>query len=342
METMMRFAYTRSTQRRSDPRLAGHGFAGRTMMRSIFLVLLVATATLVIPQAAHAGDPGSAGLLFLRTGLDARSAGMGETGAASATDASAVYWNPALLASAPGSQIGLQHMEMYDLFRMEALYASHATPHGTFGLMLTGFYSDEVERTELDRVGEVLGTFQPYDLVGGLSWGRLFGSVMIGITGKVIYERIDAYSGTTWAMDLGIAHDTQIDGLRIGAALQNLGGDITLNEQATALPRTVRIGALWNPRFDGARWAERLHLNADFLSPNDGEARLHSGLEVEIERRFVVRGGYRAGYDTWGETFGAGFRNDLLAVDYAWQGNANDFDPTHRISLRFNFPHEMP
>jgi len=310
------------------------------MMRAIILMLFAVCS--VLPVAANAGDPGSAGLLFLRTGVDARSAGMGETGVSSATDASAVYWNPALLATATGTQVGLQHMEMYDLFRMESAYASHETPHGTFGLMLTGFYSDEIERTELDRVGEVLGTFQPYDLVGGVSWGRLFGTVMVGITGKAIYERIDAYSGTTWALDLGIAHDTKIDGLRIGAALQNLGGDITLNEQATALPRTVRVGGLWNPRLESARWAERVHLSAEFLSPNDGQSRVHGGMEVEIERRFVLRGGYRAGYDTWGETFGAGFRNELLAVDYAWQGNANDFDPTHRISLRFNFPHEQP
>jgi hypothetical protein len=206
-------------------------------------------------------------------------------------------------------------------------------------LLLSGFYSDEVQRTELDRVGEVLGTFQPYDLVGGLAWGRAFGTVMIGITGKAIYERIDAYSGTAFAVDLGIAHDTQIDGLRIAAALQNLGTELKLDEESTSLPRTVRAGAQWNPRFDGARWAERLLFNAEFLSPNDGDPKLHGGLELELERRFVIRGGYRAGYDTWGETFGAGFRNQHLAVDYAWQANDNDFDPTHRISLRFNFPH---
>jgi hypothetical protein len=311
------------------------------MHRSVLLILVL-VALVVSAPVALAGDPGSAGLLFLRTGLDARSAGMGETGVAAASDASAVYWNPAMLARASGTQIGLQHMEMYDLFRMESAYATHATEYGTFGLMLTGFYSDEVERTELDRVGEVLGTFQPYDLVGGVSWGRLFGTVMVGVTGKVIYERIDAYSGTTWAVDLGIAHDTKIDGLRLGAAIQNLGGDITLDEQSTALPQVLRVGGVWNPRFDSARWAERLHLSTDFLAPNDGDARLHGGLEVEIERRFVLRGGYRAGYDTWGETFGAGFRNDLLALDYAFQGNQNDFDPTHRISLRFSFPHGTP
>jgi hypothetical protein len=139
---------------------------------------------------------------------------------------------------------------MYDLFRMESVYTSHATPYGNFGLLLTGFYSDEVERTELDRVG-----------------------------------------------------------------------------------------GLWNPRFESARWAQRLHLAGDFVQPNDGSARLHTGLEVEIERRFVLRGGYRANYDTWGQTYGAGFRTELLAVDYAYQVNDNDFDPTHRISLRFSFPH---
>ena len=54
-------------------------------------------------------------------------------------NASAVYWNPALLAQAPGTQVGLQHMEMYDLFRMEAVYASHATPYGNFGVLVRAF-----------------------------------------------------------------------------------------------------------------------------------------------------------------------------------------------------------
>lgn len=308
-----------------------------TLILSLSLILLGTLAPL-----AQAGEPGSAGLLFLRSGIDGRSAGMGETGVASAVDASAVYWNPALLARARGSQIGLQHMEMYELFRMESFYASHATPYGSFGLLLTGFYSDQVERTEVDRVGEILGTFQPYDLVGGVAWGNVFGSVMVGLTGKVIYERIDAYSGTAFAVDLGIAHDTRIDGLRLAAVLQNLGTDLTLNEEATALPQIFRAGVLWNPRLESARWARRILLSGEFLAPNDGDAKVHGGLEFELERRFLVRGGYRAGYDTWGETFGAGFRNGLLAVDYAWQANSNDFEPTHRISLRFEFPHPAP
>ena len=306
----------------------------RPMTLILFLLLLVA-----LTPSAQAGDVGSAGLLFLRSGIDGRSAGMGETGVASAADASAVYWNPALLAHAEGSQIGLQHMEMYSLFRMESFYASHATPYGNFGLLLTGFYSDAIDRTETDRVGEILGTFQPYDLVGGLAWGKAFGTVMLGLTGKVVYERIDAYSGTAFAVDLGIAHDTLIEGLRIAAALQNLGTDLTLNEQATALPRIFRAGLLWNPRFESARWAQRFRLNGELLAPNDGKPKIHGGLEIELERRFVIRGGYRAGYDTWGETFGAGFRNERLAVDYAWQANSNDFEPTHRISIRFDFPH---
>lgn len=310
-------------------------------MRCLILLVLCLAPTLVAGSAL-AGDPGSAGMLYLRSGVDARSAGMGETGVAGATDASAVYWNPALLAHAEGTQVGLQHMEMYNLFRMESVYASHATPYGNFGVLLTGFYSDEVERTELDRVGEVLGTFKPYDLVGGLAWGKAFGTVMFGVTAKAIYERIDAYAGTAFALDLGIAHDSAIEGLRLAAALQHVGSDLTLDEQPTALPTVARAGVLWNPNFDSAAWARRFDLSAEFLAPNDGGAKLHSGVEFEIERRFVIRGGYRAGYDTLGETFGAGFRNEHLAVDYAWQGNQNDFEATHRFSIRFDFEHMTP
>lgn len=300
--------------------------------------VLVFVCALLVAAPVGAADPGDAGLLWLRLGIGGRSGAMGETGVATATDVNAVHWNPANLTAAEGTQVGLQHTEYFgSLFRQEALTLSHDTAYGSFGLLLSGFYSEDVERTELDRTGVALGTFRPYDVVAGLGYAIDVREVSLGITTKFLYGRIDAYSGSTFAVDLGIAHDTTIEGLRLAAVVQNLGPALTLEEADTTLPRTIRAGFSYRPTFEGAALLDRTLWAAEIVSPNDGNSRLHAGLEVEIHESFVLRGGHRFNYDTWGPTFGAGFSRGSLHVDYAFMDNGNDFDTTHRISLRLAY-----
>ena len=300
---------------------------------------LVIVLALLMAVPASAGKPGDAGLLWLRLGIGGRSGGMGETGVAALTDANAVYWNPANLTAARGTQIGLQHTEYFgSLFRQEALTLSHNTQYGSFGLILSGFYSEDIERTELDQTGVALGTFRPYDVVGGIAYAFDFRNVSLGATTKFLYERIDAHAGSTFAIDLGIAADAPLEGLRMAAVIQNLGPELTLNEEATLLPRTVRAGVAYRPAFEQARLLANTLWAAEIVTPNDGNGRLHAGLEVRVHESFVVRGGHRFNYDTWGSTFGAGFSRGPLFVDYAFMANDNDFDTTHRVSRRLASP----
>jgi hypothetical protein len=68
--------------------------------------------------------------------------------------------------------------------------------------------------------------------------------------------------------------------------------------------------------------------------PNDGNSRLHAGAEIRLHEMLALRAGHRFSYDTWGSTFGAGFRKGSLQVDYAYMANREDtFDATHRFSL---------
>lgn len=299
---------------------------------------LFCVLTLLLAGGAAAAEPGDSGLLWLRLGIGARSGGMGETGVASATDANAVYWNPANLTSAPGTQIGLQHTEYFgSLFRQEALTLSHSTPYGTVGLIFSGFYSEDIDRTELEQTGVTLGTFRPYDVVGGVAYAFDFREVSVGVTTKFLYERIDAYAGSTFALDLGIAADAPLEGLRMAAVVQNLGPALTLDQEEIELPRTVRFGAAYRPIFERARALENTLWVAEIVTPNDGNGRLHAGVELRVHELFVVRGGHRFAYDTWGTTFGAGFSRGPLFVDYAFMANDNDFDTTHRISLRLAY-----
>ena len=67
--------------------------------------------------------------------------------------------------------------------------------------------------------------------------------------------------------------------------------------------------------------------------PNDGDAKQHLGLEYGYEDMLFLRGGYKAGYDSQGATFGLGVQYRKFTVDYAVLLVSNDLGDSHRISL---------
>ncbi len=304
----------------------------RSHLMALLVILLLAAAA-----PATAGDPGDAGFLSLRMGVGARNGAMGDIGVAESNDATAMYYNPANLVYGDGTQMTLQHLEHFGLFRQEAMVLSHRLPKGTIGLSFSGFYSDPLERTTIDRVGVSQGEFQPYQLAVGLGYAYPFSSFSIGIVGKFLYERIDAYGASGLALDLGITHRSKLAGLTLAAAVANLGGQMTLKEEPYDLPLTVRLGASYTPQLEGESFAENLTVATDFLFPNDGNGRIHLGSELRLHQNFAMRVGYRFNYDTYGLTAGAGFRMGLLSVDYAFMDNANELDDNHRFSLSFDF-----
>jgi hypothetical protein len=302
--------------------------------------LCIALALTLLPLTelpANAGDPGSAGMLWLRLGVGARSGGMGETGVAEASDATAMYWNPANMVHSEGTQVTVQHLEHFGLFRKESAAVTHNTPHGTVGLLFSGFYSETLDRTTLDRVGVPQGTFRPYDLMVGLGYGHAFRDISVGITAKFLYERIDAYDATGLAVDLGLNHRSKIEGLTLAAAIQNFGDKMTLKEEPFDLPVTLRLGASYTPHLEGDSFLEIFTGAPEIVAPNDGNGRFHAGLEARIHELFALRAGHRFNYDTYGVTAGAGFKRNNLSVDYAFMHNENDFEHNHRFSVSFAF-----
>jgi hypothetical protein len=301
------------------------------------LALAAAAALVLPPVSALAGDPGSAGLLSLRLGMGARAGAMGDTGVAGATDATAAYWNPANLVNAKGTQVSLQHLEYFQDFRQESFAVSHNTPAGALGLSFSGFYSDFIPRYDEEPVGVQRGSFRPYDIAVGLGYAYDFKDVSVGIVGKFLYQRIDVYDGSGVAVDLGISHRSQIPGLTLAACLQNYGRKMKLNQEEFDLPVTLRLGASYAGQSSAPAFLRRLTLAGEVVVPNDGNARLHAGAELRLHEAFALRAGNRFAYDTLGATFGAGFHRGIFDVDYAYLVNKNDFQDTHRFSVRMAF-----
>jgi len=302
---------------------------GGTLLAALLLVVVLA-------PAVRAANPGEAGLLSLRIGVGGREAGMGESGVASSRGAAAVYWNPANNVFADfETDLVLQHHRYLGLFNQEAVMVAHKMGQGVLGFMFTGFYSDTIDRRGEDNTGIVEGTFKPYDVAFGVSYAHPLGeSFGVGLNAKMIYEKIDIDSDTGVAFDLFVTHKAVIEGLMFAASATNLGGQMNLKDEPFDLPTAVRVGAAWTPTAGSGK----LTVAGDVLFPNDTNEKAHVGAEYRLLPEFALRLGTRINYDNQGLTAGAGFRNGVLGVDYAYgESTVDGFDPGHKFSLNLNW-----
>jgi hypothetical protein len=307
----------------------------RKTLIAVTLLPAVLALALAGPGPVLAGSPGEAGMLSLRLGVGAREAGMGESGVAASSGASAVYWNPANNVFADfETAVVLQHHRYLGLFNQEAAAVAHRVGKGVVGVMFTGFYSDAIDRYSDEPVGRPEGTFKPYDIALGASYAHPLGDAFgVSATVKMVYERIDLYSASGLAFDLGVTHKAVIEGLIFAAAVTNLGGRLQLKDEPFDLPRTVRVGAAWAPpTFAGGK----LTVTGDVVMPRDGTEKAHVGAEYRMLPEFTLRAGSRINYETQGLTAGAGFRTGRLGIDYAYSDwTTEGFDDGHKFSLGF-------
>jgi hypothetical protein len=291
---------------------------------------------MVAPTAAQAGSPGDAGVPFLRFGVGARAAGMGEAYAAVAEDASSVFFNPGAMPAVLGTHITLAHNEYFLSLRFEQAAITHETKWGTFGFMFTGLYMDDMDRYDDIESSMPLGQFGAYDVAAALAYGRyIVPNVAVGISVKTIYERIDELSATGFAFDAGIYHVSRIPGVKLAATVANLGPPMKYEVEEFALPRNARIGASYER--DVASIDGRVLVTADALFPNDGDVRTHFGGEYSYRRMASLRLGYKAGYESQDLTFGFGVLYRDVAFDYAFLPVSNDLGDSHRFGLGFSF-----
>jgi len=297
------------------------------------LLVLFALAIAFAP-GARAGNPGDVGLLSLRMGIGAREAAMGETGVASSSGASAVYWNPANNVFADfETGLVLQHHRYLGLFNHESAALAHKVGNGVLGFLFMGFYSDSIDRYGSEPVGIPEGTFKPYDVAFAVSYAHPLGdSFAAAVNAKFIYEKIDIYSDVGFAFDFFLTHKSLIEGLMFAASATNVGSQMNLKDEPFDLPTAFRIGAAWTPVGDFLQ--EKLTLAGDVVIPNDTKEKAHVGAELNLIPEFSLRIGTRINYENQGLTAGAGFRAGVLGVDYAYEeSTVEGFDDGHKFSL---------
>lgn len=297
---------------------------------------LVCALILLAPASAGAGDPGSAGALFLRIGLGARASAMGEAYIGVAEDASAVYWNPGAMAAVLGTNVTLVHVEYFETIRLEQAAVTHETAWGTLGFMFTGLFVDDMARYDDVASAVELGRFGAHDVAIAAAFARyIVPNVAVGVSVKPVYQRIDELSATGFAVDAGIYHTARIRGVKLAAVAGNLGAPMKFDAEEFALPRYVKVGASWEREVTAIEG--RVLVTFDAMFPNDDDGRQHIGAEYSYRRMLALRAGYKGGYDSQGATFGFGVNYREMSLDYAFLPIRNDLGNNHRFGIGFSF-----
>ncbi len=131
---------------------------------------------------------------FLQIEPDSRAAGMGNSGVALADNASAVFWNPAGLASQRGAEVSLTHSNWLPAITSDLFYEYLAGKYhwegvGTFGGNITFFNLGEQEYR--DDQNNPLGNFRSYELATGVSYGRqVTRGLALGTGARFIYSNL--------------------------------------------------------------------------------------------------------------------------------------------------------
>lgn len=334
--------------------------------RLVRAALLLALAVCFVAPAHAQTKTGTASAEFLNIPVGARATAMGGAFGATASDGTAIYWNPAGLTSVDGSRLTVEHAAW--LVGIDFNFATFTLPtsFGTVGVGLTTFLTEEMEETTVEEQFGTGRTFTAGSYAVSLAFARdLTDRFTIGTTLKVVNERIDDASANGIALDIGTMFTTPFRGIRLGASIANFGtkmriggplvpvdideGQAGNNESVTAtlstdgfdMPLMMRVG-LATEVYQQA--GTRVTLAVDALSPSAGGQYLNLGAEVGVLNDLVlVRGGYQELFldgSPRSFTLGGGLRYRFgtldLGADYAYEA-FEFFNGVNRFTVALGF-----
>ncbi len=327
----------------------------KTFVLTAVLVLIAVLSSTGFAQKKVA----QAGLTFLKVGVGARAAAMGESYTAVANDANSIFWNPAGLTSIEDHEIALSYTDwIADLKHQSMAGAWHFENIGTFAVSLVYMdYGEPINytrRNDSETGFEIGSTFSPLEYVAGIGYSRQFtDKFSMGVHIKYAYQGLGVSTVTSGteskdvsnevsalAVDFGTMYLTGIKDLRFAVSISNFSKDLKYQEEAFQLPLTFRMGlamSVWNVE------NQSISLSVDAIHPRDFSEQVHSGVEYWYNDLFALRGGYKYNNDAKGLTFGAGLNYQIsesagtLVIDYAYSAFSDIFGAVNRFSLGYKF-----
>lgn len=309
-------------------------------------VLAIAPAVLIRPaQSAEIFEKvGTFDGQFLKIGIGARAAGMGGAFVAVADDPSAVFWNPAGLArlDEDKTSVMVNHIEWpaaVNIDQATLVFHLKALPGAIAVHARSLSVADEPVRDSFrpDGTGEF---FDAGYTSFGLTYARSFtDKFSAGASLNLVRLGLADFSQQTITFDLGTLYDVGVAGMKIGFAIQNIGGQVKFIDREARVPTVFRVGTSAEIIKSNSN---RLIASFEFSHPPDNSERLNGGMEYGFKDFLFLRGGYNFNYDSEGIAGGAGVKFPVAPLktdatfDYAYT-DMKTLGAGHRMSLNIRF-----
>lgn len=319
-------------------------------------ICLFAALCLAVTAEAQMKKVAQSKMQFLKLGIGARAAGMGDAFIAISGDPNAIFYNPAGCAGVQGVALALnQNNWIVDIDHKSGVLTYNT---GRYGVLIADYIAVDygtMERTVVDAHAwegyQSQGTFSASEYAVGLGYA-------IGITdrfslgGQMKYAYQDLAASQVWqylrtefentrqvknetdvvAYDFGTYYNSGYKNIRIGMSVQNFANK--------PIPLTFRFGVAMdvNQLLIPDHPQHVLTLAVDALHPKDYSERLHFGLEYVYNNLFSLRGGYKLNYDEESYSGGVGIRTAVQGLQFEFNYAATDFGVfglVNRFSLNF-------
>lgn len=273
------------------------------------------------------------------------SAAVAADGTAVLSGLDALSANPAGLAESP-RQWNATYRQLPLSTRLAA--TSVAMPLGrsrwTGAVSYSALTSEGLEKR--DAAGSRGGEFKQEDQSAGIHCGGAVGigsgSLDLGASVKFLSSRIDRYSGSGLAFDVGVRTRLSHIPLTLSAAFLNGGQGPQLKDERSPLPTSVGLSASYHP-------SRALCVFGGATHQSTGNAlSVSGGAEFWIANVLALRGSYTAGSDAEGNqgmgqlVGGFGVRFGQARLDYAFQPAGDELSDagvgaTQHATLTYEF-----
>jgi hypothetical protein len=263
---------------------------------------------------------GTAGFEVLRLPTYPRGTALGGAVVADSGNIESVYYNPAGLAAITQRCAVAGYMAY--LIDIKSGLLAYVEPRGKWGVWGANItYTNYGKFDKRDNTGVDLGTFYASDITLGLTYAYpLKPNLGLGTNAKFVYSKIDHFTGTALAFDLGGQYQVIPGRMRLGAGIFNLGWTTSAYVQTRdKLPVVYRLGVTGNPEGLPATLFFTMSLNQDMAENHSlghfdvGQflSDIYYGLGAEF--RPVESFYLRLGYNTQGQDERVGTSKDYMA-----------------------------
>ena len=294
----------------------------KPMRKRLWSVLVIIISIIILGSVSYAAGPGTTGANFLKIGVGARAAAMGEAFTAVTDDSTSLYWNPAGLTRLEGRELSAMYNAWFEGIGQG--YVSMGFPLLGGTLALGANYVNMGDLEGRDESGNPTGTFKASDLDISVGFAGRLGKFLLGLSGGMLRSTIATDTKTAFLATLGTLVEIN-ESFSVGVVAQNLGTKLGTD----SLPLILKVGLALELR--------SISMAIDIGKSQDTDLYYCLGVESWIGSMLALRAGYKIGKDVGpGWTAGLGFKTSRFGLDYAYVPYG-ELGGTHRISLGIGF-----